>query len=60
MKTLAEVRSQYPGYDSKSDAELASALHKKFYSEIPEKDFYAFLYHKTFRRRDRSWVEHKP
>ena len=41
MKTLAEVRSQYPGYDSKSDAELASALHKKFYSEIPEKDFYA-------------------
>lgn len=40
MATLAEVRTKHPEYDDMSDAELASALHKKFYSDIPLDDFH--------------------
>lgn len=41
MKTLAEVRAQFPQYADMSDAQLADALHKKFYSDIPQNDFNA-------------------
>lgn len=40
MATLADVRSQYPQYNDLSDAELADALHSKFYSNIPKEVFY--------------------
>jgi hypothetical protein len=39
MTTLAEIRSQYPQYGDMSDAALADALHKKFYSDIPRAEF---------------------
>lgn len=39
MANLAEIRQQYPQYNDMSDADLASALHKKFYSDIPRADF---------------------
>lgn len=39
MATLAEIRQQYPQYSDMSDADLASALHKKFYADMPVEDF---------------------
>lgn len=39
MPTIAEVRQKFPQYNDMSDAELASALHKKFYSDMPESEF---------------------
>jgi hypothetical protein len=39
MATLAEIRTQYPQYADMSDAALADALHKKFYSDIPREEF---------------------
>jgi len=39
MPTLAEVRAKYPQYNDMSDADLAGALHTKFYSDIPKEEF---------------------
>jgi hypothetical protein len=39
MKTLAEVREQYPQYKDMPDEALAGALHKKFYSDMPYEQF---------------------
>lgn len=39
MATLAEVRASYPQYQDMSDADLASALHKKFYADMPRDEF---------------------
>lgn len=36
---IADVRKQFPQYADMSDGELASALHKKFYSDIPAQEF---------------------
>jgi hypothetical protein len=39
MATIAEVRAQYPQYQDMDDATLATALHKKFYNDLPFEDF---------------------
>lgn len=39
MTTLAEFRAQYPQYGDRSDADLADALHKKFYPDMASEDF---------------------
>jgi hypothetical protein len=39
MPTIAEVRQKFPQYQDMSDADLASAIHRKFYSDMPEADF---------------------
>jgi hypothetical protein len=39
MATLAEIRQQFPQYDDMSDADLASALHSKHYSDMPKEEF---------------------
>jgi len=39
MPTIADIRAQYPQYSDMSDAQLASALHAKFYSDMPEDVF---------------------
>lgn len=36
---LKEVRDKYPQYSDMSDGELAQALHRKFYSDIPYAQF---------------------
>ncbi|WP_107341604.1 hypothetical protein [Agrobacterium pusense] len=41
MPTIADIRQKYPQYQDMSDADLASAIHKKFYSDMPEADFSA-------------------
>jgi hypothetical protein len=43
MPTIAEVREKYPQYSDMSDADLASALHRKFYADMPKADFDAKL-----------------
>lgn len=39
MPTLQEVRAQYPQYNDMSDADLAKALHGKYYSDMPYDEF---------------------
>jgi hypothetical protein len=39
MASIAEIRQQYPQYSDLSDQQLADALHKKFYSDMPRADF---------------------
>lgn len=39
MATLSEIRAQYPQYNDLSDDQLADAMHKKFYSDMPREDF---------------------
>lgn len=41
MPTIADVRQQYPQYNDMSDADLAGALHTKFYSDMPKEEFSA-------------------
>ena len=38
---IAEIRAQYPQYNDLSDDQLASALHAKFYSDMPRDEFNA-------------------
>lgn len=40
MATIAEIRKQYPQYSDLSDKQLADSLRAKFYSDIPQDDFY--------------------
>jgi hypothetical protein len=39
MASLAEIRAQYPQYDDLSDEQLADAMHRKFYSDMPREQF---------------------
>lgn len=41
MPTIADIRADYPQYSDMSDADLASALHRKFYSDMPFAEFSA-------------------
>lgn len=36
---INEVRAKYPQYDNMSDADLAGALHRKFYPQLSAEDF---------------------
>jgi hypothetical protein len=36
---LADIRTKYPEYDDVNDRDLTTALHKKFYSDMPFEDF---------------------
>jgi len=41
MPTIKDIRAQYPQYDDLSDEQLADAMHRKFYSDIPQDEFNA-------------------
>lgn len=41
MATIAEIRQAHPEYNDMSDQQLADALHKKFYSDMPIDQFYS-------------------
>lgn len=38
---IQEIRTKYPQYSDMSDSDLASALHKKYYADMPFADFSA-------------------
>lgn len=39
MKTLADIRKEYPQYADMSDEDLGRALHSKFYADMPYEQF---------------------
>lgn len=39
MATIAEIRAQYPQYQDLSDQQLADAMHRKFYADMPRDQF---------------------
>jgi hypothetical protein len=39
MPTIADIREKYPQYNDMSDADLAGALHRKYYSDMPREQF---------------------
>lgn len=39
MPDIQSIRQQYPQYGDMSDDQLASALHQKFYADMPESEF---------------------
>lgn len=39
--TLQELKATYPQYKDIPDGQLADALHAKYYSDIPKRDFYS-------------------
>jgi hypothetical protein len=39
LSSFAEFRLRYPQYDDLSDAQLADALYRKFYSDMPREQF---------------------
>lgn len=39
MTTIQDIRKQYPQYSDMTDTDLASALHKKYYSDMPFDEF---------------------
>lgn len=39
MATIQEIRQKYPQYSDMSDADLAKALHDKYYSDMPFDEF---------------------
>lgn len=41
MPSISEVRQKYPQYQDLSDDQLADALHRKFYSDMPRDQFNA-------------------
>lgn len=41
MATIAEIRQQFPQYQDLSDDQLAEALHRKFYADMPREEFNA-------------------
>lgn len=43
MATLLEFREQYPQYNNTPDLALATSLHQKFYSKIPQNEFFKAL-----------------
>ncbi len=43
MPTIAEVREKFPQYNDLSDEQLASALHQKFYADMPADQFNASI-----------------
>ena len=43
MPKLSEIRAQFPMYQDVPDEQLVIGLHKKFYSDIPFKDFNAAI-----------------
>lgn len=44
---IAEIREKYPQYNNASDAQLADALHAKYYSHVPKEQFYSKIGYST-------------
>lgn len=43
IAAISALRQKYPQYNDLSDQQLADAFHKKFYSDMPQDDFYSRL-----------------
>lgn len=53
MAMIDDIRNKYPQYNDLSDEELANSFHKKFYSDMPQEQFYKKIgYEKTSPVKD--------
>ena len=41
MPTMQDVRAKFPQYNDLSDGQLAEAIHRKFYADMPQEEFAA-------------------
>lgn len=64
MPTMQEVRAKFPQYNDLSDEQLATALHRKFYADMPFSEFAQKVGLQTVEvntagkgDRERSWSE---
>ena len=44
MKTIADIKEEYPQYANVPDVKLAGALYKKYYSDKDEDQFYKLVF----------------
>ena len=52
MKSVAQIKQEYPQYSDVPDRELAGALYKKFYSDVDEDEFYKLVFPKISESKD--------
>lgn len=52
MKSVAQIKQEYPQYSDVPDRELAGALYKKFYSDVDEDEFYKLVFPKVAESKD--------
>jgi len=52
MKSVAQIKQEYPQYSDVPDRELAGALYKKFYSDVDEDEFYKLVFPKIAESKD--------
>lgn len=57
MASISEIRQKYPQYDDLSDEQLADAMHRKFYSDMPRADFDAKIGFKPVAGQHLSFEE---
>ena len=52
MKSVAQIKQEYPQYSDVPDRELAGALYKKFYSDVDEDEFYKLVFPEVAQSKD--------
>ena len=51
---ISEIRAKYPEYDDVPDAQLVIGMHRKFYSDMPFRDFNKKIEYDVMDKRDRD------
>jgi hypothetical protein len=54
MASIAEIRAKYPQYNDLSDGQLADAMHRKFYADMPREEFNAKIGLTQINPRERA------
>jgi len=54
MKTIADIKQEYPQYRNVPDVKLAGALYKKYYSDKDEDEFYKLVFPNIAEKKDLS------
>ena len=54
MKTIADIKQEYPQYANVPDVKLAGALYQKYYSDKNEDEFYKLVFPNIAEKKDLS------
>nr|BAR27905.1 hypothetical protein [uncultured Mediterranean phage uvMED] len=54
MKTIADIKQEYPQYANVPDVKLAGALYQKYYSDKDEDEFYKLVFPNIAEKKDLS------
>ena len=57
MPTIADIRQKYPQYSDMSDVQLADALHRKHYSDLPKEEFYSKIGMQDGQQKPKTFSE---